>query len=70
MPVNGANRNSKQCLVDWCTKKYRNEILWQTRTSALNALHSLLVYVTADSRSSPVGTVSIAVSGIIWVGEL
>ena len=43
MPLNSANHNSKQCLVDCRTKEYINKNFWRTRTSALNALHSLLV---------------------------
>ena len=43
MPLNSANHNSKQCLVDCRTKEYINKNFWRTQTSALNALHSLLV---------------------------
>ena len=48
MPVNSANHNSKQCLVDCRTNEYINKNFSRTRTSALNALHSLLVTITRE----------------------
>ena len=49
MPLNSANYKSKQCLVDCRTNEYINKNFWRTRTSALNALHSLLVIIRSNA---------------------